>query len=1151
MDTRVSTGTRLSLLPVLIALLMNLLVGPLAPMVQTVLAADPVITQDPSPNGCNGVLPTPGSENTNKRYIGGSLEPGGTATFEISFPVDASDVGGDFRITDCVFIEGVAVAKYFIDFVPNNENFLLTFTLNIPSNAPVGDEFCNYAKTTASPSNSQASNRKAGPACFLIGGALRVTKVDGSGNPLAGAVFSVSCQWPTSTSALAATVVAAEPNGSVTDGNDAGTTAGPSETFTSTSGGTLNVSATTGTAGTVAVQAPIGTSCTFTETAAPAGYILPADPDCTIAVILGQQGTCNFVNLQTGKLEVVKDLDPSSDPGKFNLQIDGATAGTGANVGDGGTTGEQTLTSGNHTVGETAGTATSLGDYGSAIVCKADNGAGATVASGTNAGPLTVNVTGGSDIVCTITNNRLPGKLEVVKDLDPSSDPGKFNLQIDGATAGTGANVGDGGTTGEVSATAGNHTVGETAGTGTALADYASSIVCKADNGAGATVASGSGSGPLTVPVASNSDIVCTITNTRDTGTLEVVKDLSPDTDPGRFDLLINGSVEADDAGDGDTTGPQTLNTGTHTVGEAAGTGTSLANYTSSISCRDENGAGDIVASGSGVGPLNVTLGDNDDIVCVITNTRQTGGLEVVKDLVPANDPGKFNLQIDSATLAANVGDAGTTGQQSVNTGVHTVGETAGTSTTLANYSSSIECRANNGTGDIVAQGSGAGPLNVTVTNGADIVCVISNTRVTVGFDKANDLGDNATVEPGETIHYELVVTVNDGMATGVVVTDELPDGLTYVTGSANPSAGFSIAGQDLTWNVGTLAEGVYKFQYDATVDADASGALTNLGCVDADQNDELVCDETTVLVQNIVVTKTNGTTGSVVPGTVVDFTLTLDVINGPIDNVTIVDQLPTGITNATNISDGGIYSAATNRITWTLTNVADNEVLTYKATVTAAAAGAQTNVATITEGPCVGDGCDDDSTVTVRIPTLVIDKVASAETITISGPNNALIATPSVVTWTLSYTLTSGPVTGAVITDQVPTGFTFLDAANGGTFAAGTVTWNLGTVTTSGSVSFRTTVNPATISRTAPTVNTAIIDSNETAPDSGQDSVTVTVVPPPLGGTPTPPLPNTALAFGANGQAVSVPVELLVAFFIGSLGALALANVRASSRRR
>src|SRR6185295_7580913 len=59
---------------------------------RTALAApgDPVIVQDPTPNGCNGVLPTPGSENTTKRLIGGSLVPGGTAIFEISFPVDAA-----------------------------------------------------------------------------------------------------------------------------------------------------------------------------------------------------------------------------------------------------------------------------------------------------------------------------------------------------------------------------------------------------------------------------------------------------------------------------------------------------------------------------------------------------------------------------------------------------------------------------------------------------------------------------------------------------------------------------------------------------------------------------------------------------------------------------------------------------------------------------------------------------------------------------------------------------------------------------------------------------------------------------------------------------------------------------------------------------
>ncbi len=61
-------------------------------------------------------------------------------------------------------------------------------------------------------------------------------------------------------------------------------------------------------------------------------------------------------------------------------------------------------------------------------------------------------------------------------------------------------------------------------------------------------MASGSGSGPLTVTVTDGSDIVCTITNTRKTGKLEVVKKLSPTTDPGRFDLRIDNVALKDEA---------------------------------------------------------------------------------------------------------------------------------------------------------------------------------------------------------------------------------------------------------------------------------------------------------------------------------------------------------------------------------------------------------------------------------------------------------------------------------------------------------------------------------------------------------------------------------------------------------------------------
>ena len=212
-----------------------------------------------------------------------------------------------------------------------------------------------------------------------------------------------------------------------------------------------------------------------------------------------------------GALRVVKSLSPAADPGKFNLQIDATTHA--ADIGDGGNTGQQTVVPGTRTVGETAGTATSLSDYTSSIVCKANDGAGSTVASGAGSGPLDVPVSSGDQIACTITNTHKTAQLRVVKSLSPASDPGKFNLQIDGTTQA--ANVGDGGNTGLQVVTPASHTVGEIAGAAASLADYTSSTTCKDNDGSGSTVASGTGAGPLDVSVALGDQVACTITNTR------------------------------------------------------------------------------------------------------------------------------------------------------------------------------------------------------------------------------------------------------------------------------------------------------------------------------------------------------------------------------------------------------------------------------------------------------------------------------------------------------------------------------------------------------------------------------------------------------------------------------------------------------------
>ena len=125
------------------------------------------MTLEPNTTGCNGVLPSRDG-NTDMRLVGGTLQPGGTAIFEITYPVNSDSVGKEFTITDCAFIDGVAALKYTVTFVPSNQNYVLLMALGVPADAPVGGLYCNYAKTTGSPTAAQSSQRKAGPACFNI-----------------------------------------------------------------------------------------------------------------------------------------------------------------------------------------------------------------------------------------------------------------------------------------------------------------------------------------------------------------------------------------------------------------------------------------------------------------------------------------------------------------------------------------------------------------------------------------------------------------------------------------------------------------------------------------------------------------------------------------------------------------------------------------------------------------------------------------------------------------------------------------------------------------------------------------------------------------------------------------------------------------------
>ena len=169
--------------------------------------------------------------------------------------------------------------------------------------------------------------------------------------------------------------------------------------------------------------------------------------------------------------------------------------------------------------------------------------------------------------------------------------------------------------------TGSNHSVGETAGTGTTLASYTTRSPARAMTSSRA----GSRAGHSLTGIA---------VGTGDSGRLHDHQQPRPGHDHGRqglqrqlaggakVDLQIDGTTEKANAIDGDSA-TKTVNTGNHSVGETEVTGTPLSDYTTSIECV--NASDVVVKTGTGASLSGIAVAKGDAITCTFTNSRRPG----------------------------------------------------------------------------------------------------------------------------------------------------------------------------------------------------------------------------------------------------------------------------------------------------------------------------------------------------------------------------------------------------------------------------------------------------------------------------------------------------------------------------------------------
>jgi uncharacterized repeat protein (TIGR01451 family) len=322
----------------------------------------------------------------------------------------------------------------------------------------------------------------------------------------------------------------------------------------------------------------------------------------------------------------------------------------------------------------------------------------------------------GGDLTWKLTGNRATasassphckGSITIVKVLNPATDAGRFNLEIDGATAGGAVAVGDGGTTGTVAVDSGQHSVGESAAAGTDLADYDVQITCSSSTG---VAAEGSGA-RLNVTVPLGQAVICTITNTH-----KLVNTITPELEcvvsrAGQPNLAIWGYSNPNAF-------PVTV-----PPGETNGFSPAPANRGQPIVFQPGRLVGAFQTSFAGATSLAWTVG-RKTVTADSGSTRCTATLELRKVTVPADDPGQFNLLVNNQLLAVG-GNGTTTGPVTVGVGEGEVSETAAAGTDLANYDSTVACT-RNGSPEVSVPGT---KVDGAVANGDVVVCTFTNTR--------------------------------------------------------------------------------------------------------------------------------------------------------------------------------------------------------------------------------------------------------------------------------------------------------------------------------------------------------------------------------------------------------------------------------------
>jgi uncharacterized repeat protein (TIGR01451 family) len=587
----------------------------------------------------------------------------------------------------------------------------------------------------------------------------------------------------------------------------------------------------------LADQSPLASSGLIVPGTYSASETVPAGWDLTSATCsdgsspsaidlgAGETVTCTFTNTKRGHIIVDKNTVPAGDPQSFSFDAGGAgyadfslTHAAAPN--------DQVLVPGTYSVSETVPAGWDL--------------TSATCSDGSS--PSSIGLAAGETVTCTFVNTKR-GTIIVEKQTSPDGASGSFTFT--GSAAGS---IGDGGQIVVGDLVPGTYTSTE--------ADPGSdwvlnNIVCDDDNSSGNV-----GSRTATFALDPGETVKCTFFNSQ-RGRITVIKQVVNDDGDTTFDFTSDYG-DPFTLGDGESNTSSALDKGSYAVGETLPDGWELM----SIECQGTGGS-----SGTADGTsANIDLTDGGTVSCLFTNGRPS--ISIVKTAGDAPDGGTYQFlggDVEYTYLVTNTGpidlidvevvDDNGTPDAADDFVVDCKGQT-----TLA-AGASMTCTA---AIDVSEPGFRINIATVTATTEGETdvsdldSAIVRVVEYSLLLDKSNDAppgpADLPTVEEGDTITYTLAYTTQtNDVITNATIVDELPEGVTYVEGSATSDGQFDFVSYTanliegdgisgtLVWEADEVTESG-SLSYKATADegsAELAQPLRNLAVVDSDQTPE------------------------------------------------------------------------------------------------------------------------------------------------------------------------------------------------------------------------------------------------------------------------------------------------------------------------